>query len=223
MKNIYEIMKSVGLEVPEDKKDAFDKAVNENYKTIKEFEGTQRKLADAEKDRDAYKTKYDDDIKKRDEDLATLKKQLEEAGADKTTIETLTKNLSDLQNTYDNDKTAWKKQLDDTRYEYAVKEKVEGLKFSSNSAKKAFMSELKEKPLQMRDGVLTGFDDFVNAYRESDADAFVKDDNNVSGNEGSNKPKPSFGGASTGNVGGTNNNDDNSSNNTSTGSKPVIW
>lgn len=223
MKNIYEIMKSIGLEVPEDKKDAFDKAVNENYKTIKEFEGTQRKLADAEKDRDTYKTKYDDDIKKRDEDLATLKKQLEEAGADKTTIETLTKNLSDLQNTYDNDKTAWKKQLDDTRYEYAVKEKVEGLKFSSNSAKKAFMSELKEKPLQMRDGVLTGFDDFVNAYRESDADAFVKDDNNVSGNEGANKPKPSFGGASTGNVGGTNNNDDNSSNNTTTSSKPIIW
>ena len=222
MKNIYEIMKSFGLEVSEDKKEAFDKAVNENYKTIKEFEGTQRKLSEAEKDRDAYKTKYDDDIKKRDDDLATLKKQLEDAGADKTTIEKLTKNLSDLQNTYDNDKTAWKKQLDDTRYEYAVKEKVEGLKFSSNSAKKAFMSELKEKPLQMRDGVLVGFDDFVSAYRESDADAFIEEDN-ASGNEGANKPKPSFGGASTGNVESTNNNDDNSSNNTSTGSKPVIW
>ena len=221
MKNIYEIMKSFGLEVSEDKKEAFDKAVNENYKTIKEFEGTQRKLSEAEKDRDAYKTKYDDDIKKRDDDLAALKKQLEDAGTDKATIETLTKNLSDLQNTYNTDKTNWQKQLDDTRYEYAVKEKVEGLKFSSNSAKKAFMLELKEKPLQMRDGVLTGFDDFVNAYRESDADAFIKEDN--AGNEGANKPKPSFGGASTGNVGGTNNNDDNSSNNTSTGSKPVIW
>lgn len=223
MKNIYEIMKSVGLEVPEDKKEAFDKAVNENYKTIKEFEGTQRKLADAEKDRDTYKTKYDDDIKKRDEDLATLKKQLEDAGADKTTIETLTKNLSDLQNTYDNDKTNWQKQLDDTRYEYAVKEKVEGLKFSSNSAKKAFMSELKEKPLQMRDGVLTGFDDFVNAYRESDADAFVKEDNNVSGNEGAgNKPKPSFGGASTGNVGG-NDNTDTGANTSNTSAKTLVW
>ena len=72
MKNIYEIMKSFGLEVPDDKKEAFDKAVNENYKTIKEFEGNQRKLADAEKERDTYKSKYDIDIKKRDEDLATL-------------------------------------------------------------------------------------------------------------------------------------------------------
>ena len=103
MKNIYEIMKSFGLEVPEDKKEAFDKSVNENYKTIREFEGTQRKLSEAEKDRDAYKTKYDDDIKKRDDDLATLKKQLEDAGTDKATIETLTKNLSDLQNTYNTD------------------------------------------------------------------------------------------------------------------------
>lgn len=220
MKNIYEIMKSFGLEVPEDKKEAFDKALNENYKTIKEFEGNQRKLADAEKDRDAYKTKYDDDIKKRDADLATLKKQLEDAGTDKATIETLTKNLSDLQNTYNTDKTNWQKQLDDTRYEYAVKEKVEGLKFSSNSAKKAFMAELKEKPLQMRDGALTGFDDFVNAYKSNDADAFVKEDN-ASNNANEGSKKPSFAGASTGNVGSTNNNDDNSS---STGNnKPVIW
>ena len=222
MKNIYELLKSIGVEVPEDKKESFDKALAENYKTIAEVNGINKKLQEAESDRDTYKSKYDADIKKRDEDLATLKKQLEEAGADKTTIETLTKNLSELQTTYNNDKTNWQKQLDDTRYEYAVKEKVEGLKFSSNSAKKAFMLELKEKPLQMRDGVLTGFDDFVNAYRETDADAFIEEDN-VSGNEGANKPKPSFGGASTGNVGGTNNNDDNSSNNTSTGSKPVIW
>lgn len=219
MKNIYEIMKSFGLELPEDKKEAFDKAVNENYKTIKEFEGNQRKLADAEKDRDTYKAKYDDDIKKRDEDLASLKKQLEDAGADKTTIETLTKNLSDLQNTYDNDKTNWQKQLDDTRYEYAVKEKVEGLKFSSNSAKKAFMTELKEKPLQMRDGVLTGFDDFVNAYKSNDADAFVKEES-AQNNANTGAKKPSFAGSSTGNVGGTDNNDES---NSSTTNKPMIW
>lgn len=219
MKNIYEIMKSIGLEVPEEKKETFDKAVNENYKTIKEFEGTQRKLADAEKDRDAYKAKYDDDIKKRDEDLATLKKQLEDAGADKTTIETLTKNLSDLQNTYDNDKTNWQKQLDDTRYECAVKEKVEGLKFSSNSAKKAFLAELKEKPLQMREGVLTGFDDFVNAYKSNDADAFIKEDN-AQNNANTGTKKPSFAGSSTGNVDGTDNNDES---NSSTTNKPMIW
>ena len=36
MKNIYEILKSIGLEVPDDKKAEFDKAVLENYKTVAE-------------------------------------------------------------------------------------------------------------------------------------------------------------------------------------------
>ena len=222
MKNIYELLKSIGVEVPDDKKEAFDKSLAENYKTINEVNGINKKLQEAESERDTYKTKYDDDIKKRDEDLATLKKQLEDTGTDKATIETLTKNLSDLQNTYNTDKSNWQKQLDATKYEYAVKEKVEGLKFSSNSAKKAFMAELKEKPLQMRDGVLTGFDDFVNAYNSTDADAFMKEDN-ASNNANEGSKKPSFAGASTGNVGGTNNNDDNSSNSTTTSSKAIIW
>lgn len=219
MKNIYELLKSIGVEVPEDKKEAFDKSLAENYKTINEVNGINKKLQEAESERDTYKTKYDTDIAKRDEDLATLKKQLEDAGADKTTIETLTKNLSDLQTTYDNDKTNWQKQLDDTRYEYAVKEKVEGLKFSSNSAKKAFLAELKEKPLQMREGVLTGFDDFVNAYKSNDADAFMKEDN-AQNNANTGAKKPSFAGSSTGNVGGTDNNDES---NSSTTNKPMIW
>lgn len=222
MKNIYELLKSIGVEVPEDKKESFDKALAENYKTIAEVNGINKKLQEAESDRDTYKSKYDADIKKRDEDLATLKKQLEEAGADKTTIETLTKNLSDLQNTYNTDKINWQKQLDDTKYEYAVREKVEGLKFSSNSAKKAFLAELKEKPLQMRDGVLTGFNEFVDAYKQSDADAFVKEDT-VPGNEGAdNKPKPSFGGASTGNVVNTDNNDP-GADTSNTNTKTSVW
>ena len=219
MKNIYELLKSIGVEVPNDKKEAFDKSLAENYKTINEVNGINKKLQEAESERDTYKTKYDTDIAKRDGDLADLQKKLEDASTDKTTIETLTKNLSDLQTTYNNDKTNWQKQLDDTKYEYAVKEKVEGLKFSSNSAKKAFMAELKEKPLQMRDGVLTGFDDFVNAYKSNDADAFIKEDN-AQNNANTGSKKPSFAGASTGNVGGTDNNDES---NSSTTNKPMIW
>ena len=37
MKNIYELLKAIGVEVPEDKKAEFDKALNENYKTISEM------------------------------------------------------------------------------------------------------------------------------------------------------------------------------------------
>ena len=58
MKNIYEILKSFELTVPEDKKEDFDKVLNENYKTISEVIKIQGKLEKAEGERDTYKTKY---------------------------------------------------------------------------------------------------------------------------------------------------------------------
>ena len=59
MKNIYELLKAIGVEVPEDKKAEFDKALNENYKTISEMINIQNKLEKAESERDTYKDKYD--------------------------------------------------------------------------------------------------------------------------------------------------------------------
>ena len=38
MKNIYTILQEIGLTVPEDKKQSFDTAVHENYKTVSEYE-----------------------------------------------------------------------------------------------------------------------------------------------------------------------------------------
>ena len=52
MKNICEILKSIGLEVPDDKKAEFDNAVLENYKTVAEAD----KLRTA---RDNYKAQLD--------------------------------------------------------------------------------------------------------------------------------------------------------------------
>ena len=76
MKNIHEILKSVGIEVPTDKKEAFDKEVLENYKTVSEVNLIRGKLENAESERDTYKNKYDEDIKKRDADLEDLQKKL---------------------------------------------------------------------------------------------------------------------------------------------------
>lgn len=44
MKNIFEIMKEYGLEVPEDKKKDFEKAVLENYKTVTDYDNQAKKL-----------------------------------------------------------------------------------------------------------------------------------------------------------------------------------
>lgn len=52
MKNIYEILKDFGLEVPEDEKANFDKSWKENYRTKAEYDR-------AVEQRDNYKSQYD--------------------------------------------------------------------------------------------------------------------------------------------------------------------
>ena len=52
MKNIYDILKDFGLEVPEDKRADFDKAWKENYRTKADYDK-------AVEQRDNYKSQYD--------------------------------------------------------------------------------------------------------------------------------------------------------------------
>ncbi len=73
MKNIYEILKEFGLEVPEDKKADFDKAWKENYRTKAEYDNATSK-------RDEYITSLDTVNAKLKEfegvDVADLKGQI---------------------------------------------------------------------------------------------------------------------------------------------------
>lgn len=73
MKNIYDILKDFGLEVPEDKRAGFDKAWKENYRTKAEYEK-------ATSQRDEYKTSLDTVNEKLKEfngvDVADLKGQI---------------------------------------------------------------------------------------------------------------------------------------------------
>lgn len=175
MKNIYDILKGIGIEIPEDKKGDFDKALNENYKTVSEVNNIQSKLEKAEGERDTYKTKYDEDIKQRDTDIKDLQKKLKDAGTDTEKLSKLETELGTLQDTYKTAKADYEKKLADQAYEFAIKEKVAGLKFTSNSAKKAFIADITADPLKMKDGELIGFDDYVNKYKEQDAGAFVNE------------------------------------------------
>ena len=82
MKNIIEICKEFGLEVPTDKAAEFNKAVSDNYRTKADYDKVVEK-------RDEYKTSLDDVQTKldgfKDVDVENLKSQ----------ISTLTKELSD--------------------------------------------------------------------------------------------------------------------------------
>ena len=191
MKNIHEILKSVGIEVPTDKKEAFDKEVLENYKAVSEVNLIRGKLEKAESERDTYKNKYDEDIKKRDADLEDLQKKLKNAGVDAEKLKKLETDLATLKTTYEESKGEHEKKLADQAYEFALKQKVDSLKFSSNSAKKAFIADAMKEEMKIKDGELQGFDSFVKSYKENDAGAFISEEPNK-------QDPPHFSGKSTG-------------------------
>lgn len=77
---------------------------------------------------------------------------------------------------YNEDTQALKDQLDAANYGFAVNGAVAGLKFTSESAKKAFVADLTAKKLPLQEGKLLGMDDFVKSYQESDPGAFTPAD-----------------------------------------------
>ena len=106
----------------------------------------------------------------------------------------LQKQLDDLQKKYDTEAAAHKAELEKLQGQLAERDYTDaigkaiagandgkGLKFSSKAARTAFEAAIREKKLEMKDGALTGFDDFVKAQKEADPDAFASD-----------KPAPRF-------------------------------
>lgn len=109
--------------------------------------------------------------------LSTAQTELEglkKAGGD---IGKLQQQLADLQAKYDTDTKALQGQLDDREYLDGITDFIteKGLKFSSKSAKRAFISAFKEKKLERKDGAFVGADDFLEAQKKADPDAFAPD------------------------------------------------
>lgn len=87
MVNIHEILKNIGIEIPEDKKTEFDKAITENYKTVAEVKKINDKLDIA--NNDLIQTK--DTLQKMSTEFETFKKNSSSAEDFKTKYETLLK------------------------------------------------------------------------------------------------------------------------------------
>lgn len=156
MQNIMEILKSNGIEVPEDKVATINKAVAENYKTVSEFEKKVNKL-EAE----------NESLKERAESAEeTLK------GFDGKNFDEITK-----------ERDEWKKKAEDAEKEYSsrmaehekqelLKEAFANVKFTSESAKKAIMAQIADG-VSVKNGKLIGFNDLLEDAKKSDASAFV--------------------------------------------------
>lgn len=93
----------------------------------------------------------------------------------KVDSEELKKQITDLQTKYEEDTKQLKDKYEAREYDIKLNDYAKDLKFSSNSARKSFMSDLKAKELKFEDDKLVGFDDFVTSYKENDPSAFMEE------------------------------------------------
>lgn len=95
-----------------------------------------------------------------------LKTQLSDANATIQSykdmdIDGIKQSAADWETKYNTDTQALKDQLESTKYGYAVENAVGSLKFTSESAKKAFLADLTAKKLPIQEGKLLGLEDFA--------------------------------------------------------------
>ena len=181
-------------------KDLFDSA-EDGTLTWEQFEEAVKsknaKFVDLSEGNYVSKSKYDADTKElnaiistRDTDLGDLKKKLNDAGVDATKLQELTKNISELQEKYDNDVKDYQKQLKKQAYEFAVKDFAGTKKFTSKAAKRDFINSVLSEELDMDDKGIVGIDEFVSKYSAENEDAFVKEKETKE--KSSENPKPRF-------------------------------
>lgn len=115
MKNIFEIMKEYGLEVPADKQKDFEKAVLENYKTVTDYNNQTEKL-----------TAANEKIKASDAATKELKKKLEDFGdAD---VSALKQQITDLEEKKKKIETDYQGKLADRDFSDSLREGITAAK-----------------------------------------------------------------------------------------------
>lgn len=157
MQNIEAILAELGIEVPSDKKGDLTKKVSENYVTKAEHE---KKIGKAETERDNWKSKAETAEE-------TLKKF---DGVDLETMQTELNNWKQKAETAAKD---YEQKIYERDFSDALKTELESVKFSSDAAKRAVMSEIKESGLKLKDGKILGLSDLIGQIKERDASAFV--------------------------------------------------
>lgn len=160
MQNIEAILTELGIEVPADKKENLTKKVAENYITKAEHE---KKLGKVETDRDTWKEKA--------ETAETTLKGFE--GVD---LDTMQRELSDWKKKAEDAEKDAQAKLYERDFADALKTEFEGIKFSSEAAKRAIMTEVKDAGLKLKDGKILGLNDLITQMKEKDASAFVDDE-----------------------------------------------
>lgn len=161
MENVNEILASLGIEIPEDKREEVTKKIAENYKTVAEFN---KKISKAESERDEFKSQLEtaQNTLKGFEgiDPAKINEQLESY---KTAMETA--------------KNEYAKQLQARDFNDLLKAELDKLKFSSTYARKSVEQIIKAKGLTMENGKIIGLNDVLESIKAEDSGVFIDEKN----------------------------------------------
>lgn len=159
MKIVEELVK-LGLELTDEQKAAITKKFSEDV--ISNFEH-EKKLGKAQAESDNWKQKAEEAEK-------TL---LDFKGKD---FDAIQKECDDWKQRAEAAERDFKKQIAERDYADAVEKHVGELTFSSESAKKAYVADLKVAALAMKEGKIYGLKDFQEGYAKNDPDAFITEE-----------------------------------------------
>lgn len=115
MKNIFDIMKEYGMEVPEEKHKDFEKAVLENYKTVTDYDNQTEKL-----------NKANETIKANDAAMEDLKKELE--GFKDVDVTALNQRITDLETEKASIKKEYENKIADRDFNDILKDSIAAVK-----------------------------------------------------------------------------------------------
>ena len=154
--NIIEKLKQLGVEATPE----IEKALAGDYLSDLEVE---KKIKKIEMERD--------DWKKKAEDAETTLKGFE--GKD---FDSIQRERDDWKKRAEDAEADFKKQMEERDYADAVDKHVADINFTSESAKKAYVAELKAAGLKIKDGKIFGLQEFLDEYSKNDPDAIVSEE-----------------------------------------------
>ena len=174
MKNIFSILSELEIEVPEDKKEAIENGLKENYLTRAEFE---KKLTKAETERDTWKEK-----------ATTAEEALKGfEGVDKDAYERTIADLQKKAEEAESKATAQILMRDQRDY---LKAEFDKLGITSERTRKSLAADIMgEDGLKWKDGAFMGLSDYL--AKENEKDHFYKTEEEKKQDEAEEK-KPKF-------------------------------
>lgn len=132
----------------------------------------------AENGKDLKKLQKENDNLSADRDTWKEKAEAAETtlkGFEGVDLEMMQKELSDWKQKATEAEKSAQAQLYERDFADALKTEFEGIKFSSEAAKRAIMAEVKEAGLKLKDGKILGLNDLIGQMKEKDASAFIDD------------------------------------------------